>query len=1022
MDLSQLAEAAARLLAPALPALLGLGGKAANAAAEKLGETGVEKAGELWTRLRSKRTPGDALERSAKAVGEAPDDPRRQGALQIRIEDLLGADPELREWVAGLVARASVQAVLSQQALVTGTGSSVQGGGVGGGAGSLPAGRDIHVHGDLTVYNLHAPAPGEFLASLGLPQPPDLTEVTAAYLELVVDRCKFLEFRGMGITDRLAPRLPLLEVYVPLHGRVALPEGETWERAGRPGPPERSGQAARLAGRELVPEEIEAMGREAGGPRPLLESLEEGSLVLLGDPGAGKTTFLRFLALSLALGRGKSLGLGERLPVLVPLSAYASALEACDLSLAEFVPRYFVGLGVTLPLADLLTAALDQGSALFLLDGLDEVRDPGLRYLVGRRLAQFYDLHRRRGNRFVITSRVVGYREVRLAADDLAECTLVDFDDAEIEEFVGRWTAAVERFAQGEETPTAARSAVLEREELLAATRDNPGVRRLATNPLLLTILALMKRQGISLPERRVELYQKYIETLLRHWNFARGLDGRPARDLDPVETLKTLAPLALWMQETSPGRGLVREGELLRELERLYRERNDPDPEGASRRFLADVRDHASLLLDRGGRQFGFIHLTFQEYLAAVALGRRAQQDVLPVVEALQRRLGEPQWREVALLAIGYLGIVQQRDGAASDVLDELLRRAPGEPGEIEAFAGEAVADVWPGGVTGECREVVVAALLAAMTADRVEPRRRAAAGDALARVGDPRPEAMTVDGMEFCWVPEGRFWMGSGEEDPEAPGSEQPAGEVDLRYGYWIGRFPVTTAQFREYCQAAEVERGDPDSLHSPSNRPAVRVSWDEGAGFCAWLTDRWWSAGWLPLGWTVALPSEPEWEKAARGGLKVPAEIIRRTVADGLEAVQGLSIPNLNLKRRYPWGDRFDPGRANAQESKIGSPSAAGCFPAGRSPYGVEELSGNCWEWARSLWGDYLYPVDGRTRAEREAPESREPRVLRGGSYLGAPSRVRCACRGHVLPGVRDDFIGFRVVVLPPLFSGL
>jgi iron(II)-dependent oxidoreductase len=96
--------------------------------------------------------------------------------------------------------------------------------------------------------------------------------------------------------------------------------------------------------------------------------------------------------------------------------------------------------------------------------------------------------------------------------------------------------------------------------------------------------------------------------------------------------------------------------------------------------------------------------------------------------------------------------------------------------------------------------------------------------------------------------------------------------------------------------------------------------------------------------------------------------------------------------------------------------------GCFPGGRSPYGVEELSGNCWEWTRSVWGGYPYPVEGQERGDREKLDSSDPRVLRGGSYFNDPRRVRCAARSRPHPGNRDDGIGFRVVVLPPFFSEL
>ncbi len=159
----------------------------------------------------------------------------------------------------------------------------------------------------------------------------------------------------------------------------------------------------------------------------------------------------------------------------------------------------------------------------------------------------------------------------------------------------------------------------------------NPGVRRLAANPLLLTILALMKRQGVTLPERRVELYQKYVETLLKHWNLARGLGRPPSRDLDVVETVRVLAPLALWMHETSPGVGLVKREAMRRKLDEIYAGRGVDEPERAARQFLADVREYAGLLLERGAGQYGFIHLTFQEYLAAVATPRRGTGRVEP-------------------------------------------------------------------------------------------------------------------------------------------------------------------------------------------------------------------------------------------------------------------------------------------------------------------------------------------------------------------------------------------------------
>ena len=117
----------------------------------------------------------------------------------------------------------------------------------------------------------------------------------------------------------------------------------------------------------------------------------------------------------------------------------------------------------------------------------------------------------------------------------------------------------------------------------------------------------------------------------------------------------------------------------------------------------------------------------------------------------------------------------------------------------------GEAVADAGPGAVTAACRQKVVAALLETLqAAGRVEPARRAAAGKALAAVGDPRSEVMTVDGMELRAVPAGPFRMGSERMIRRAMSDERPAHDCDLPYEYRIGRYPVTVAQFREYVKA--------------------------------------------------------------------------------------------------------------------------------------------------------------------------------------------------------------------------
>ena len=799
-----------------------------------------------------------------------------------------------------------------------------------------------------------------------LPSEEDQQQATRIYLQYLHDRYRYLDLKGMGVADRVALKLPLMDLFVPLKARIELPEGETWHRG------------AKLAGREVPEEEVVKLGLRQSEPKPVGDLVREHEgLIVLGDPGSGKTTFLKSLAVALAEGRIDEIGLGPRMPILVPLSAYANRLEKEDVRLDDFIGEYVHNLGCDAAVLAMLKEDLKAGRALLLLDGLDEVRSLSLRQTVVRRVVDFFTFHRRAGNKFVMTSRIVGYREVRTLAEGLTECTLVDLDDEEVRVFVKKWTSALERQAQGE-TRVAEADAERERRDLLTAIEGNPGVRRLAANPLLLTILALMKRQGVSLPERRVELYDLYMKTLLSSWNRARGLDRPPQRDLDVVETVRVLAPLALWMHEVDPGLGLVKREELHRQLLEIFGERGDEDPEQRSRLFLADVREYAGLLLERGPAEYGFIHLTFEEYLAAVAIALDAQGNSAKIVAKVVEHLSDAAWREVSLLLVGYVGLIQQLDAVASSVVEDLVEERPGPPGEAVVLAGAAVLDVGTSGVLPRVRRSVIDALVSTMQDASVLTPLRRQAGLYLGRLGW-RPGDMDV----FFEVPPGSFLYGEEKELRE------------IKQRFWIAKYPVTNFQFAKFvdddgysCREFWSEVGwqwkkngnrtgpaESDSDWANPIFPRAGVSWYEAEAYCRWLTATATSfeiQGELRLPekiqFQARLPSQIEWERASRG-------------------TQG---------HIFPWGDKFHADRVNTSGNGIGGKTAVCTYPSGVSSIGAWDMAGNIHEWTMS-----------KTAAARTY-------VVCGGCCYWPSSAARCSARASYDPGFFHAIVGFRVIL--------
>ncbi len=224
---------------------------------------------------------------------------------------------------------------------------------------------------------------------------------------------------------------------------------------------------------------------------------------------------------------------------------------------------------------------------------------------------------------------------------------------------------------------------------------------------------------------------------------------------------------------------------------------------------------------------------------------------------------------------------------------------------------------------------------------------------------------------------IPAGEFWMGCNEKvDNECDADEKPGGKVYVE-AFSIDKHEVMVADYRKCVEAGKCS-SDGLTKYGECNwdkpgredHPINCVDWNQAKTYCTWAGKR--------------LPTEAEWEKAARG-------------TDG---------------RIYPWGDAFDSSRCNTNESKIGSTSPVRRYETGKSPYGCYDMSGNVWEWTSSLYKSYPYEAeDGR-----EDPEAKGDRGLRGGSWGTAAEDARAADRSWLGPGGRDGYLGFRCAKTP------
>ena len=376
---------------------------------------------------------------------------------------------------------------------------------------------------------------------------------------------------------------------------------------------------------------------------PALEAATKHSkLMLLGKPGAGKTTFLQYLALQCIREKFKA----DCIPVLISLRAFVVQGKECqDFSLLGYLERFWRNYDLSL---EQIKTLLQQGKVLILLDGLDEIPQEYERQIVGQ-IQQFSQLYYQ--NSLIITCRLAG-QQYRFNGFTYVE--LADFNPAQVEIFAQRWFVATAGDARTGDTK--ARQFL---EQL--QNKNNQAIRELVSTPILLNLICSVFQERLSFPDKRARLYREGLDILLVRWDRSRGIEREQAyHNLALADKIKLLSHIAAVN---------FQQGNYFLETDRLlqtiadYLEASldsDSDPETLrldSKAILRAIEVQHGLLVERARGIYSFSHLTFQEYLTARKIVSTANSDELnDSLRHLATHLTNPQWREVILLTASML------------------------------------------------------------------------------------------------------------------------------------------------------------------------------------------------------------------------------------------------------------------------------------------------------------------------------------------------------------------------------